>query len=158
MRNSEKRKVERMVCSRCKKNLPEGTTFCNYCGYKIMMQPDNQTVKGKPMLSTKWIIGIVAVVLLIGVMVILFSGGSKLDGTWKGGKDNGETITFDDGKFVTSGYKNEHTGTYTINGNQLTMINEGGEERTYSFELVGDSLVLTYQTGDYEYNETYIKQ
>lgn len=111
-----------------------------------MMQPNNRMVKKKPMLSTIWIIGIMVVVLLIGVMVMMFSGGSKLEGTWQGGKDNGETITFDDGKFVTAGYKNEHNGTYTVSGNQLTMTNEDGETDTYSFELTDNTLVLTYHS------------
>lgn len=57
-----------------------------------------------------------------------------------------------------TGYKNEYTGTYSTDGNQLTMKYDNGEVITYSFELVEDSLILTYSNDDSEYQKIYVKQ
>lgn len=143
------------VCSRCGKQL-EGsweTPNSNDGGSTI-----RQKYSPKSSSLLKWVVGIVSIVIILCVVLVMLFGGNKLRGTWKGGKDGGETITFGSNEFSTTGYKNEYTGTYSTDGNQLTMKYDNGEVITFSYELVEDSLILTYSNDDSEYQKIYVKQ
>jgi hypothetical protein len=68
-----------MYCSNCTKEVVDGLSFCNHCGFRLKGARDNDDVKSsevKPGLLISamvglFILGLVAIAILIGVMKVI---------------------------------------------------------------------------------------
>lgn len=97
---------------------------------------------------------IVALVLITAALLSLAACGSKdaLAGTWSAdlGDDGVITWTFNGkGKCTMENAYMKQNGTYTIDGDQLTVKLEswGDDASTYTFSVDGSSLTLNENTG-----------
>ncbi|MCL2697609.1 MAG: hypothetical protein FWE74_05965 [Oscillospiraceae bacterium] len=104
-------------------------------------------------------------VLVLGLLIISgCSGSSKLVGTWITENSDAPVFVFyDDGTYVWISWRD---GEYKIDGNTLHLkqtytSNRGGgvDNYFYNFEISGDKLTLTWQSGatDYNHSGTYIR-
>ena len=107
----------------------------------------------------KWII-----LLLVAASLLTFAAcGSKdaLAGTWSAdlGEDGTITWTFDGkGKCTMENFFMKQNGTYTIEGDQLTVTLETwSEPSTYTFSVDGSSLTLNENSG-YGISGTFAKK
>ena len=95
-----------MFCTNCGESLNTNTAFCPKCGTQMPKSDSsipNVTVVSASKQNYKIyaILGIAAVVILM--VVVLFSGGQSLSGTWHfGGEFTYTTITFRNGNFTVS--------------------------------------------------------
>ena len=106
---------------------------------------------------------LVALILSIAVLLTFASCGSKdaLAGAWSAEFEYDGVITWTfDGKgkcTMENAYINQD-GTYTINGDQLTVTLESwSEPSTYTFSVDGNSLTMNENTG-YGISGTFEKQ
>ena len=104
-----------------------------------------------------------ALILSIAILLTLASCGSKdaLAGTWSAEFEYDGVITWTfDGKgkcTMENAYMNRD-GTYTINGDQLTVTLESwSEPSTYTFSVDGNSLTMNENSG-YGISGTFEKQ
>ena len=104
-----------------------------------------------------------ALILSIAILLTLTSCGSKdaLAGTWSAEFEYDGLITWTiDGKgkcTMENAYMNQD-GTYTINGDQLTVTLESwSEPSTYTFSVDGNSLTMNENSG-YGISGTFEKQ
>ena len=104
-----------------------------------------------------------ALILSIAILLTLASCGSKdaLAGTWSAEFEYDGVITWTfDGKCkctMENAYMNQD-GTYTINGDQLTVTLESwSEPSTYTFSVDGNSLTMNENSG-YGISGTFEKQ
>ena len=104
-----------------------------------------------------------ALILSIAILLTLASCGSKdaLAGTWSAEFEYDGVITWTfDGKgkcTMENAYMNQD-GTYTINGDQLTVTLESwSEPSTYTFSVDGNSLTMNENSG-YGISVTFEKQ
>ena len=104
-----------------------------------------------------------ALILSIAILLTLTSCGSKdaLAGTWSAEFEYDGVITWTcDGKgkcTMENAYMNQD-GTYTINGDQLTVTLESwSEPSTYTFSVDGNSLTMNENSG-YGISGTFEKQ
>ena len=104
-----------------------------------------------------------ALILSIAILLTLASCGSKdaLAGTWSAEFEYDGVITWTfDGKgkcTMENAYMNQD-GTYTINGDQLTVTLESwSESSTYTFSVDGNSLTMNENSG-YGISGTFEKQ
>lgn len=153
-----------MICPRCKRNLANDVSFCNFCGNRITLSLASSasiTPPGKNV-RTKWImVGVICVCLVIIVLILAtLHKDNNIVGTWSG---NREIWTFSsDGTFIVSGSSEggwEFSGTYTLSGDILTpyigdrnhIINIP-RQITVSDEI----LTMTYNSSNgLEYNESF---
>ena len=104
-----------------------------------------------------------ALILSIAILLTLASCGSKdaLAGTWSAEfeYDGVITGTFDGkGKCTMENAYMNQDGTYTINGDQLTVTLESwSEPSTYTFSVDGNSLTMNENSG-YGISGTFEKQ
>lgn len=104
-----------------------------------------------------------ALILSIAILLTLASCGSKdaLAGTWSAEfeYDGAITWTFDGkGKCTMENAYMNQDGTYTINGDQLTVTLESwSEPSTYTFSVDGNSLTMNENSG-YGISGTFEKQ
>jgi len=104
-----------------------------------------------------------ALILSIAVLLTFASCGSKdaLAGTWSAEfeYDGVITWTFDGkGKCTMENAYMDQDGTYTINGDQLTVTLESwSEPSTYTFSVDGNSLTMNENSG-YGISGTFEKQ
>ncbi len=95
----------------------------------------------------------VALVLIAAALLSLVACGSKdaLAGTWSAEFEYDGTITwtFDGkGKCTMENAYMKQKGTYTIDGDQLTVMLEAwSEPSTYTFSVDGDSLTMNENSG-----------
>jgi len=74
-----------MLCPNCKKEIPEGTQFCSYCG------ADAQTAKKtKKPITKKWWFWVIIVVVLIGLIGAI-GGGSDNESTPANGEGTSQS-------------------------------------------------------------------
>ena len=91
---------------------------------------------------------VVSILLILTMVLALAACGSKdaLAGTWTGdlGADGTVTWTFDGkGKVKFENEFSKQDGTYTINGDQVTISLELWDEaNVYTFSVNGDSLTM----------------
>ena len=107
---------------------------------------------------------IVALVLITAALLSLAACGSKdaLAGTWSAdlGDDGVITWTFNGkGKCTMENAYMKQNGTYTIDGDQLTvkLKSWGDDASTYTFSVDGSSLTLNENTG-YGISGTFAKK
>ncbi len=105
---------------------------------------------------------ILALILLVATLLTLAACGSKdaLAGTWSAdfGDDGIVTWTFDGkGKCTMDSYF-EQKGTYTIEGDQLTVELEAwSDSQTFTFSVDGNNLTMEENSG-YGISGTFTKQ
>jgi hypothetical protein len=100
---------------------------------------------GKTMVNKKFRLGMLVMVLAFGITVINCTA-NKIDGTWDF-PDEEAKIKFEKGKFqfysVWNGEEEiEEEGSYTINGDTLTLINEDGDSVERQFSIAGNTITL----------------
>lgn len=106
---------------------------------------------------------ILALVLAAAALTALVACGAKdaLAGTWKGdlGADGTITWTFDGkGKCTLQNTFLKQNGTYTIEGDQVTVqLETWSDSQTYTFSVDGDNLTMNENSG-FGYSGTYAKQ
>ena len=98
------------------------------------------------MLKKRNLLGILALVLTIG-LTIIGCGGNPLEGTWVH-SDGYSTITFGRETVTMDG----ETGSYSTNGNNITINLYGGMTGTFSID--GDILNITIDG----YRETFTRR
>ena len=105
----------------------------------------------------------VALLLILAALLTLAACGSKdaLAGTWSAdlGDDGVITWTFNGkGKCTMENAYMKQNGTYTIDGDQLTVTLEAwSEPSTYTFSVDGSSLTMNENTG-YGISGTFAKK
>ena len=105
----------------------------------------------------------VTLILFVTVLLTLAACGSKdaLAGTWSAelGEDGLITWTFNGkGKCTMENVYMEQDGTYTIEGDQLTVMLEAwSDPSTYTFSVEGNSLTMNENSG-YGISGTFTKK
>ena len=111
----------------------------------------------------KWIKMSALLLALVMILGLTACGGSKdaLSGTWSAelGEDGVITWTFNGkGKCTMENAYMKQNGTYTVDGDQLTVTLESwSEPSTYTFSLDGNSLTMNENSG-YGISGTFIKK
>lgn len=106
---------------------------------------------------------IIAAILTLTLILAMTACGSKdvLAGTWTAelGEDGTITWTFNgNGKCTMENAYMKQNGTYTIDGDQLTVTLESwSDPSTYTFSVEGDSLTMNENTG-YGISGTFTKR
>ena len=101
--------------------------------------------------------------VLCCTLVVIFltgCGGSKLVGQWETTEDAHfvEFEFFSDGTYtseISSEYYNNYYGNYSVDNNRLKISGVLVEDKTFTFEIKGDKLILEYPNGE---KYTYTKQ
>ena len=111
----------------------------------------------------KWIKMSALLLALVMILGLTACGGSKdaLSGTWSAelGEDGVITWTFNGkGKCTMGNAYMKQNGTYTVDGDQLTVTLESwSEPSTYTFSLDGNSLTMNENSG-YGISGTFTKK
>lgn len=153
-----------MICPRCKRNVANDTSFCNFCGNRITLLSSSSvsiTPPGKNV-RTKWImVGVICVCLVIIVLILAnLRKDNNIVGTWSGNK---EMWTFSsDGTFIVSGSSEggwEFSGTYTLSGDILTpYIGDRNHVINIPRQITVSDEILTMaynSSNGIEYNESF---
>ena len=102
-----------MLCPNCKKEIPEGTQFCSYCG------ADAQTAKKtKKPITKKWWFWVIIVVVLIGLIGAI-GGGSDDESTPANGEGTSQSQAVS-----TTNSAETTTETTTIAVTEKTTVSE----------------------------------
>jgi len=92
------------------------------------------------MKNTIKILGIIALIAIIGVTMVACGGG--LSGTYADATGS-MTFTFKGKNFTTEAWGQKNEGTFTTKDGKITFANvTSGREDTYSYTLEGDTLTL----------------
>lgn len=154
-------------CPKCGFIIEEGTNFCPDCGQKFtwptpapVEQPpvtpepivEEQSIESNPTKDKKGIPKIAIIIaaavlalILIIALIVIFAGGSKIEGVWKG-----DLITYTfakDGTFSQTALNTKTIGTYKIEDNKI-ILTDGAVELINYFTVDKDTLsVSTEENG-----------
>jgi len=85
------------------------------------------------------LIGIVALVAIIGLTIIACGGGGKLSGTYE---YNGAIRTFTGSNFTFQAGSYKVEGTFTTSGDELILNRADGDVQKFKYTLEGNTLTL----------------
>ena len=89
------------------------------------------------------VLGIIAIIAIIGFALTACSGGGKLSGTYAS-DDGSISYTFSGKKVVAEGFGQKSEATFELKDGKLVMTSAEGKTESYPYKLEGNTLTLDW--------------